>query len=155
GYCGCVETYQHPGRLRGSMSCSRPAGDTRDRGSTRPMGRGGRAAGGVECGSATGRRRMPGPRRREATGGRGLAREPLVQDGDVVLLVPGDDVGEGPDGHGIVVGDPAPEPGFLIQAAEEEEVGPADELELPDEAVHRTRVEPGVSDVVILVEAGQ
>src|SRR5262249_55622022 len=45
--------------------------------------------------------------------------------------------------------------GFVIQTAEEEDVRPADELELLGEAAQRAQVEPSVSDVVILVEAGQ
>ena len=70
-------------------------------------------------------------------------------------LVPRDDIGEGSDRHRMTVGDPAPEPVVAVQAAEEEEVRPADELELLREAGQRPRVESGVLDVGVLVEAGE
>ena len=70
-------------------------------------------------------------------------------------LMTRDHVGEGSNGHRMIIGDPAPEPGFTVQAAEEQEVRPADELELLHETVQPACVEVSDRDIGVLVEAGQ
>ncbi len=70
-------------------------------------------------------------------------------------LVPRDRVSEAADRQRMAIGNPAPGPCLVVQAAEEQQMRPADQLELMHEDGQGTRVEPAELDVGILVEARQ
>jgi len=70
-------------------------------------------------------------------------------------LVAGDDPGEGAGRDGRAVGGHAAERRRAVEVAEERQRGAAHGGELAEERVERPRVEVGVRDVRVLVEAGK
>ncbi len=74
-----------------------------------------------------GKSTSPPSRIKRGKGGAPVVEEPwlgcgeilLFQDSAVVEFVAGDCIGQGADGHFVVVGDAAPGPGLLVQIAEQ------------------------------------